>query len=116
LHHPGYFSNYVPKWLEDLGMTNQPKDMTWMPAYKVRMIKSKIQEQAATDPVEAFRILDQNGSDEMNRLEIIEALMRIGLYMSQSDVSLLMGCLDEDGGGTISEDEFVHFWRNYSFA
>ena len=54
-----------------------------MPAYKVRMIKSKIQEQAANDPVEAFRIFDQDGSDKMNRLEIIEALMRIGLYMSQ---------------------------------
>ena len=30
--------------------------------------------------------------------------------------SLLMSCLDEDGGGSISEDEFVVFWNAYSFA
>ena len=30
--------------------------------------------------------------------------------------SLLISCLDEDGGGSICEDEFVEFWHSYSFA
>jgi hypothetical protein len=30
--------------------------------------------------------------------------------------SLLISCLDEDGSGSICEDEFVEFWHSYSFA
>ena len=35
LHHPGFFSDYVPNWLKDLEMSNQPAGLRWMDAYKV---------------------------------------------------------------------------------
>ena len=116
LHHPVYFSEYVPAWLLDLGQSAQPHDFDWMDGFKIRTIKSKIQEAAGMDPVEAFNIFDEEGSGSMTRLEIVEALFRIGLWLNQSEISLLMSVLDTDGGGNIEVEEFVEFWNTVSWT
>ena len=50
----------------------QPAGLKWIDAYKIRLIKSKIQETAAMDPTEAFHIFDDDGSGHMDRMEIVQ--------------------------------------------
>ena len=72
LHHEKYFPPDGPQWKETWDLGGQAAGLQWIDAYKIRLVKSKIQETAAMDPVDAFDIFDDDGSGEMDRKEIVQ--------------------------------------------
>jgi len=78
LHHEKYFPPNGPQWKETWDLGGQAAGLQWIDAYKIRLVKSKIQETAAMDPVDAFRIFDDDGSGEMDRKEIVQVEKRGG--------------------------------------
>jgi Ca2+-binding EF-hand superfamily protein len=58
-----------------------------------------------------FRVIDNNGSRSLDRQELADGLRDFGVSMSRSQIDELFRCLDKDGSGTISFDEFLEALR-----
>ena len=59
--------------------------------------------------LETFKILDRDGSGEIDKTEMKIGLHRLGFEVSCSDVDLAWPMFDLDGNGTIELDEFFAF-------
>ena len=56
---------------------------------------------------EAFKVLDQDGSGQLDVQELTDGLKRLGLGLTDQQIYRLSLTLDEDNSGEISVDEFV---------
>ena len=57
--------------------------------------------------VDVFRMLDKDGSGELDAWEFSEAMQHIGLQLSREELEQVMECLDKDGGGSVDIVEFM---------
>ena len=55
-----------------------------------------------------FDAIDKDGEDGISHAEFKEAMKRLGLGLSDSDITALLGDIDTDGSGSIERQEFMH--------
>merc|ERR1711965_648090 len=70
------------------------------------MIKPRLQ----MTPNDAFEIFDTDRSGFIDELEFYEAMVALGVGISEDDSSKLFATIDEDKTGTISSEEFEQAW------
>lgn len=75
----------------------------------LRMLKGEktLYGQKMGSAAEAFKVLDQDGSGQLDLQELADGLKRLGLGLTDAQISRLALTLDEDNSGEISVDEFV---------
>jgi|EP01049_Picozoa_sp_SAG25_P010153 Ca2+-binding EF-hand superfamily protein len=61
--------------------------------------------------VDMFNKIDVDGNGELDPLEFHICMKKLGMDMTEQEVSLVMDELDSDGGGTIGIDEFMEEMR-----
>lgn len=111
------FGDFLPKWMRPYCPKGypQPTGKDWIKAFKLRLVKSKIQERVALDAREAFEAIDQDGSGELSRSELLMSLFRMGVWLHQSEANALVTTLDEDSTGLIDVEEFQKFWDAHTY-
>ena len=75
----------------------------------LRMLKGEktLYGQKMGSAAEAFKLLDQDGSGQLDLQELTDGLKRLGLGLTDAQISRLALTLDADNSGEISVDEFV---------
>jgi hypothetical protein len=75
----------------------------------LRMLKGEktLYGQKMGSAAEAFKLLDQDGSGQLDLQELTDGLKRLGLGLTEAQIARLALTLDEDNSGEISVDEFV---------
>jgi Ca2+-binding EF-hand superfamily protein len=56
---------------------------------------------------EIFKIMDEDGSGDLTITEIRNALTKLNINLSDSEIQYIIGTLDDDDSGNVSKDEFV---------
>ncbi len=120
---PASWSTYTPKWLQKYCETYpqagptpccQPRETGWVGAYKIRRIKLKMTEKFK-DPKRMFNAIDRDGGGSLDRKELAMGLFSLGVWLSPSELEMLLATLDKDGGGDVDFGEFESFWNSTSF-
>jgi CRP-like cAMP-binding protein len=60
---------------------------------------------------ELFLMIDTDGSNSLERVEVEELLRGLGKKLDESAVDEAMAQMDRDGGGDISFNEFLEWWQ-----
>jgi hypothetical protein len=82
----------------------------WVELQRLKIIKQKLRDKFPSGKL-AFREMDRDGSGSMDRKELAVAMLKCGMWLSPSEVVILMETLDSDGSGDIDENEFINFWN-----
>jgi hypothetical protein len=82
----------------------------WVELQRLKIIKQKLRDKFPSGQL-AFREMDRDGSGSMDRKELAVAMLKCGMWLSPSEVVILMETLDSDGSGDIDEKEFINFWN-----
>ena len=64
----------------------------------------------AADIMSFFQVFDSDGSGELDAEEFREALAQFG-FEDKDEQDAMFREIDADGGGTVSWDEFLRWWR-----
>lgn len=79
---------------------------TWLKKHG-KVCKHKITERQKADASACFRLMDTDGSGQLDLAEMDAAFKLLGLRLSKRDLEQLMNDTDQDGDGSISVDEFL---------
>ena len=76
------------------------------------MVRARIEEELALDEVrELFDEIDEDGGMSLDRGELRQLLMKLGLDMADEKVDSVMAEMDADGEGSVERQEFLQWWR-----
>ncbi|GMH39951.1 hypothetical protein BSKO_07855 [Bryopsis sp. KO-2023] len=58
--------------------------------------------------LETFHMIDTDGSGSIERRELLEAFLALGLAVSSQQIDEILGAADSDGSGSVDFMEFLH--------
>lgn len=76
--------------------------------------RSIIDEKQDKDIKDAFSVLDQDASGEIDSEELKEILKKVSTDITDEQIEDLMKIADKDGSGSIDQGEFLHAMKNTS--
>lgn len=68
----------------------------------------------AGDGLDVFLAIDADGSGELDQEELGMIFLKCGVYMSEYELNIVFQQVDDDGGGTVSIEEFMNWLRGSS--
>lgn len=75
----------------------------------------EVDEEKMKDVTDLFKLMDEDGSGELDIMEFREVLKQMGIEDVEEQDAFFYE-IDDDGGGTVSLEEFQEWWFNIGGA
>ena len=73
------------------------------------------EERIDADLTEAFKRCDSDGNGVLNKVEMSEAMKKMGNPLSEEELNIQFAQLDRDGSGDVTKEEFIKWYKDSEF-